>query len=414
VDERQTQTMTVLGILAVGALLAAIYIEPGEEEEEDEVEDLAEVEPADLTQLTLITDEGTLVADHTDQGWRLVKPVSGPADDAALDDLVFLVDRLSAEAPLDGQSLEEFGLEPPRATLTLLLTDSTSLKLRVGDQTPVGFKAYVQWGEEEHARIAKGQPGSTLELPFARYRNRDVVTLIETTVLTIAWEAGDSSWIASRGEESGWFLEDGRRAKASVLDGMLQEANRLEYEGFHQQLTDMEAGLIPPMGVLSFDETILTIGGEYAGGTIVRNPDGLVGSIGRSEGLIKEPGEVLEDRLLAVPLSGLDRVSAIPAGGTEFVWEKNADSWTLDGQPDPLAGQTPFSLVSAALCDRSVVPEEFGESWVTLTARSLTDEVTVVIGAETEGGRAARDEAGGPLFLVPEDTVSNLQAALSL
>ncbi len=413
-DEGQTQTMTVLGILAVGALLAAIYIEPGEEEEEEGVEDLAEVEPADLNQLTLVTDEGTLVAEHSDEGWRLVQPVSGAADDAALDDLVFLVDRLSAEAPLEGQSLEEFGLKPPQATLTLLLKDSTSLKLRVGDQTPVGFKAYIQWGEEEHARIAKGQPGSTVGLPFARYRDRGVLSLVETAVLTIAWEAGENSWIASRGEAGGWFLSDGRRAKASVLDGMLQEANLLEYEGFHQELTDMEAGLITPMGMLSFDELTLTIGGEYAGGTILRNPEGLVGSVGRSDGLIKEPGEVLEDRLLAVPLSGLDRVSASPAGSAELVWERTADTWTLDGEPDPLAGQTPFSLVSAALCDRSVQPEALGDPWVTLTARSLTDEVTVVIGSETEGGRVARDEAGGPLFLVPTDTVSNLQAALNL
>ncbi len=413
-DERQTQMMTVLGILAVGALLAANYIQPGEEEVEgaDEVDDLAEVEPADVTRLTLVTDEGTLVAEHSTEGWSMVQPSSGSADDEALDELVFLVDRLSAEAPLEGQALSEYGLDAPKASLTLLLADGSSLKLRVGDETPVGYKSYIQWGDEAAGRMAKGQPGSTMTLPFARYRDRRVLSIVETGVVSIGWDSGEDSWKATRAD-SGWFLEDGRRARSSVLDGMLQEANRVEYEGFFD-ITDMEAGLLPPRGVLSFDGVGLAIGGDHAGGTIIRNPEGLTGTVGRVDALLVNPEDLVEDRLLAVPLAGLDRVSAAPAGKPEQVWEQTGEGWTVGGEPDPLAGQTPFSLVSAALCDRAVMPEELGEVWLTLGASSLTDEVTIEIGAEVEGGRAGRDSAGGPLFLVPEATLTQLQGALGL
>ena len=415
-DERQTQMMTVLGIVTVGAVLAAVYIEPGEEDkdEDDTSEDLAEVEPADVTQLTLVTAEGTLVADHTIDGWTLVAPSSGAADGDALDELVFLVDRLAAEPPVEGVGLVEFGLDNPQAKLTLTLGDGTVLSLAVGDDTPVGYKGYIQWADEPGARIASGQPGATLALPFARYRDRGVMELIPTAIDAVSWKAGpDDSWAASRGD-GGWFLEDGRRAKGSVIEGMIKEADLLEFEGFFEDVTDMEAGLLPPRGVVFFGQQGLTIGGEYAGGFIVRDMAGQTGTVGRIEGLVKSPTIVIEDRLLGVPLAGLDEVTAQVPDADKLVWLANDEGWTVGGEPDPLAGQTPFGLVSGVLCDRNVQPEALGEVWLTLSARSLTDEVTVVIGGEVEGGRAARDRDDGPLFLVPDIAVMQLSAALGI
>lgn len=416
-DERQTQMMVVLGIVAVGAVLAAVYIEPGEETDDDvvETEDLAEVDPADVTSLTLVTPEGTLVADHSTDGWRLVQPTTGSADDKNLDDLVFLVDRLVAEKPIEGAALSEFGLDQPAAKMTLTLSDGSTLKLAVGDDTPVGYKSYIQWGDESEPRMAKAQPSATMGLPFDRYRDRGVIELVETAIDTVAWKAGpDDSWAVARGD-GGWFLEDGRRAKASVIDGMLKEASALSYEGFFSDLTDMEAGLLPPRGELFLGDQGLTIGGEYAGGFIVRNMKGEVGTVGRLEGLVKPPGDILEDRLLAVPLAGLDQVTAQVPGGSPMVWASDAEGWTVDGEPDPLNGQTPFSLVSAVICDRTVQPESLGETWLTLTARSMTDEITVVIGQEVDGGgRVAQDRTDGPLMLLPDVAVMQLSAALGI
>ncbi len=111
-------------------------------------------------------------------GWRMLAPIETRGDRAAIDELITSVltakiDREIAAAPA---SLAEFGLDAPKAEVTLTLKDGRRLGVQLGSKNPTGVWVY---GREEGKAAVVALPDSVLRdasRPVADYRDKTVLT----------------------------------------------------------------------------------------------------------------------------------------------------------------------------------------------------------------------------------------------
>ena len=74
----------------------------------------------------------------------MIEPEESQADGLRIEGLVFqLAEAGYISAIEDAEDLSQYGLEPPELTITLVLTDLTSIELEVGDENPGGNARYV-------------------------------------------------------------------------------------------------------------------------------------------------------------------------------------------------------------------------------------------------------------------------------
>ena len=120
-EDKQTQQMTILAAVLVALVLVIKLVEPPDpaEEASSDDKDLVEIKAEEVIGLTLTTEEGSLIAERGESGWRLVSPIQAKGKTSDLDGLVELVDALRVGEPITGASPATYGLETPKASLTL-------------------------------------------------------------------------------------------------------------------------------------------------------------------------------------------------------------------------------------------------------------------------------------------------------
>ncbi|MCK6521487.1 DUF4340 domain-containing protein, partial [Myxococcota bacterium] len=299
--------------------------------------------------------------------------------------------------------------------LTLRRADGGELRLDVGADSPVGFKSYIRLDGGE-VLVASGHPAETLLKPFAALRDDAVVQGVDPYQITRVRfeEAGVESWVAERREDTSWWLSDGRRASADRLTALVERLATLRFESFWEDLSPAEVGLSPPMATLSFTsptgEITLPLGQERAGGRLTQSPSGTIGTLGELTAITPPLGELLEPRLVPMAPSLVDSLTVTWEGKTAR-WTRSGETWSLNGAPDSAQGVGAISFVIDGQADRAARPPE--PSVVSGRIEATAGEggrLVIILGEAVEGGRAAREESGGPAFLVPQATIDKLVA----
>jgi hypothetical protein len=104
---------------------------------------------AEVVDLSVTGTSGTTEArrDSATAGWILVRPSSGPADSATLDDLASSLSGLSASATLKSPpAASELGLAPPAMTVTCEVRSGASYTLTIGGENFDGSGRYARKG----------------------------------------------------------------------------------------------------------------------------------------------------------------------------------------------------------------------------------------------------------------------------
>jgi hypothetical protein len=100
---------------------------------------------------------GKVVAAHRSApsaGWQLTLPSPGPADEAAIDDLLLTAGQLRASATLTtAPSAQDLGLEPPRLTVACVLQKGASYTLTVGGQNFDGSGSYARVSGDSRIQV---------------------------------------------------------------------------------------------------------------------------------------------------------------------------------------------------------------------------------------------------------------------
>ena len=133
-----------LGLLAVLALLAGVaFFEPGKEQAKTVY--LTDID-LDAVERFELRNQENLVFEKQNGQWRLAAPFAAPANEIRVRQLLNTAKAESqARYPLKAEEAAKFGLDRPKAVLTLGQT-----RLVFGGQEPIDMLRYVQAGDTLH------------------------------------------------------------------------------------------------------------------------------------------------------------------------------------------------------------------------------------------------------------------------
>jgi Domain of unknown function (DUF4340) len=147
----KSSTLVMLAI----ALLSAIGIyawdqsrsgQPQTTEAQKAAKPLFALKETDVTQLTIESKSQTLKLEKTAQGWQLLAPKAGAANEGTVTFLLNLLATGISERTLQVEpaQLKEFGLDKPTATLVLQLKNQKKHQIVLGTQTFNQSAVYAQ------------------------------------------------------------------------------------------------------------------------------------------------------------------------------------------------------------------------------------------------------------------------------
>lgn len=93
----QQRLLTVMAVLLIALVGVLTWIDAPAESDVDYI-DAVSVRPDELTRLTLVRPDATIVAERTPGGWLLLEPLKARADDGSMAGFVGVVDRLDRKS----------------------------------------------------------------------------------------------------------------------------------------------------------------------------------------------------------------------------------------------------------------------------------------------------------------------------
>ena len=453
-DEKQTRLLVWMtgALLALVALL--VLVQPPADDDEDGKWSRAwpgvEAEAIRRIAITGRAEDGTAetlaVAERVDEGesgsddagkWRLVEPVRARADDEAVDRLARALAELEVGEVLEGGDPAAYGLDAPQGTVRFTLDGGEEHAVVVGDDTPVGWSSYVALDDAKEPRTSRSRLKSKLLKAADDLRSRVVADFSPTAVSRVEIAPGDGASDEATGEiagpvvlrhdDHGWWVESGgvaRRADGDKVHGLLRAFADLRVDRWLDGPVDLPPPALrvtitpEPTGGPEAAEGAEGAGGEPVelflgpvedGGRTVRGPAQpgpvRVLSSNLDDRLAGLPDALVSDRLLPVRGPTLERVD-VALGEVSFAATREDGSWS------DAAAETVIDALADARADRTVAVSVAAKPWghVELAEANRTERVDLY--QEAEGGRVARDAAGGPPFLVPDTEIDRLLDAL--
>ncbi len=162
-----TPTVFLVGIAAILGIVVFADLQGGDptDSAEESRQPLFDFTEEEVQSFTIENFQGTLAFERDDEGtWQMVEPEPLPASDASVAFLLNLLatgegDRTLTVSP---EELSEFGLEPPQATIDVVLENSATHKLYLGDFDFSQQSIYAQVDPDGASASVSG-PESTAE-----------------------------------------------------------------------------------------------------------------------------------------------------------------------------------------------------------------------------------------------------------
>jgi Domain of unknown function (DUF4340) len=233
----QTTASLAVILLLLGAFyyIYEIRLGPEREKAESRKGQMFTAEAGNVADVEIKRGPEVLKFQREGEGWRMLAPVQTRGDRAAIDELITSVltakiDREIAAAPA---SLAEFGLDSPKAEVTLTLKDGRRLGVQLGGKNPTGVWVY---GREEGKAAVVALPDSVLRdasRPVADYRDKTVLTFDRSAVTGLDISTPDETLglVADGGK---WTLTRpaARPADADVVADFLEKLGAARVKEF--------------------------------------------------------------------------------------------------------------------------------------------------------------------------------------
>ena len=207
----QTTAILAVILVALGAFYYVYEVRLGPEREKTEARK-GRIFAAELGEVTAVeVKRGAEVVkfQREGEGWRMLAPVATRADRGTVDELVTAVVTAKADREISANpaSLAEYGLDSPKADVTLTVKDGQQLGLQLGGKNPTGVWVY---GREMGKSAVLAVPDSVLRdatRPVTDYRDKTVLAFDRANVTgldiaapdeTLGLESADGKWTLTR------------------------------------------------------------------------------------------------------------------------------------------------------------------------------------------------------------------------
>ncbi len=202
-------------LVLVAALGTYLYVyEVPQARKEGTKEKLVGVDKDAVTGLDLVYPDREIELKKGDRGWRLVKPVDAPADDAAVKAIVNTladaeIQKTLDEAPADPAA---FGLDKPNPLVKIGVSSGTEPPpIAVGKNTAIGGKTYVRKGDEPKVYLTTSSLNFGLNKQAKDLRDKQIVTFQDDDVQRIDIVSGDGAAPTTlvRKDKDSWTVQPG-------------------------------------------------------------------------------------------------------------------------------------------------------------------------------------------------------------
>lgn len=378
---------------------------------------LFDFKPENITRVTINGPDGKLQFDAAEGAWQMVLPVSTIAQGSSITGILDRFEELRiGETPLKG-SPADYGLgEDQRIELRLEELDGTAFTVYVGLDTPVGYKSYAQIPGDAAVYTLSSQVRELLAKKADEFRGRDLLAAAPGSAERVRIVQGDKE-VVYRKDETGWWVGDtGPRASEKEIADYLGIVSELKVASFLDGKTPSELGLDNPAASVSVKDAsgthTLRIGPRDAEGAVAAVGDIAV-RVNADDLNVLLPPETWASKLLVEARSWKVDAVTVELGGKKLELTRKAGSWKDAEGKDAESASAVVDALLALEVDRSGAPVMAGDGGRVVVGLG-ENRVTVKIGdPDKTGARVARDEAGGPAFVIPAASLTILEDAVA-
>ncbi|MCF7796701.1 MAG: DUF4340 domain-containing protein [Lentisphaeria bacterium] len=135
--------------------------------------------PQDIVGLTLQTPQGTITAVRENGEWQITAPFQVAAEDGQWDGIVNAIMRstINREISSELRDLSKYGLNIPRATVTLMLADGSEKSFLVGAESKAskgGVMTFVKWADSSRVVTTENTLFTTLDKSLFDLRDKSI------------------------------------------------------------------------------------------------------------------------------------------------------------------------------------------------------------------------------------------------
>ncbi len=208
-----------------------------------------------VTAITIEGPAGRFVLKKESGEWRLEAPVADLADESAVSSVLTSLADLRAERtlPVAEVKLADYGLAPPKLTVTLGDDQGGTFTLKFGSELPLGATRAALASGEKVLLVSKWV-GSELERDLSRWRSTELVRLLSTDVASLSMQAADGGRVALARAGGVWTLTEpiADLADRERVEGLLGDLNAARIREFLDTPANLvELGLEPPRASLT-------------------------------------------------------------------------------------------------------------------------------------------------------------------
>lgn len=189
------------------------FYELPQAEKESRKDKLVTVDKDAVTGIDLIFPDREIQLAKGDGGWRLVRPVDAPADEAAVKAMIAAVADAQVQKQLDDMpsDLAPFGLVAPDPTVKLTLAKGDVPAIAVGAATKIGGNAYARRGDEPKILLTAASIRFALNKQAKDLRDKQVLAAFkddDVTRIDIASADGQTVTLAKKDKDA-WTVDPG-------------------------------------------------------------------------------------------------------------------------------------------------------------------------------------------------------------
>ena len=197
-------------VAALGIYLYA-YERPNLEREAAEA-NLLDVETDAVTALTLTFPDRTIALERRDDRWTLTAPVEDTADATQVRSLLGSLMAAKIAKTLDDlpDDLSDFGLATPEPVIRLTAGDTPAIEIRVGRNTSIGNKTYVQMGDDDAVHLTQSNLRVALDKKATDFRDKQLLTFEDDAVSRVVIRGAEREPLTlERVDANAWTIEPG-------------------------------------------------------------------------------------------------------------------------------------------------------------------------------------------------------------
>jgi hypothetical protein len=397
------RTLAVLLILAgLGAYVYFFEIKAKEQKAAAEKREkkLVSIDQFDMDRITLRNAHGEIVLRKEGDAWRLAGPVSAPADEQPVKQLLTALAGAESKSVIENvESLGAFGLEQPTVTITVADGDREET-LRLGKRSPVSQDLYVQRSGEKQAVY---QTAASLEGPAGKtaeeFRDKRLFGFAASKVTEVTLvDAGRTLKLKRNGDD--WVISEPMPIDAddAIANGIPSDLASLRATAWLDESGSPAAlaahGLKEPQGrvvVTTTDGAVhtLRVGRLYDGDRAVQvegTPQIVKVADWSVKNMLKNEFELRERRLVTLPKERVAKL-VFQSDASTTTYTRSGTGWSLgDSESRPADNDRVNELLNSVVEMRAT--EWSASTGATQRQHGLTKPVKTI---------ALYDEAGSLL-----------------